>query len=83
MTKTKKIIFICVVYGVGKSTFVNSVKRRCPFVEGLSCSTILNWKNPALKEVENVEDNQNKLIENLPYFIDLDKSYLLDGHFCL
>lgn len=83
MTKKKKIIFIGGVYGVGKSTFVNSVKKKCPFVEGLSCSTILNWKNPAFKEVESVEDNQNKLLENLPYFIDLDKSYLLDGHFCL
>lgn len=83
MMKKKKIIFIGGVYGVGKSTFVNSVKKKCPFVEGLSCSTILNWKNPANKEVENVEDNQNRLLQNLPYFIDLDKSYLLDGHFCL
>lgn len=65
MTKKKKIIFIGGVYGVGKSTFVNSVKKKCPFVEGLSCSTILNWKNPAFKEVESVEDNQNKLLENL------------------
>lgn len=83
MMKKKKIIFIGGVYGVGKSTFISSVKKKCPFVEGLSCSTILNWKNPANKEVENVEDNQNRLLQNLPYFIDLDKSYLLDGHFCL
>ena len=43
----------------------------------------MKWKNPAHKKVENVEENQNKLLTNLPYFIDLDKNYLLDGHFCL
>lgn len=83
MSKSNKIIFIGGVHGVGKSTFVNSVKAQCPFVEGISCSTIMKWKNPAQKKVENVEENQNKLLTNLPYFIDLDKNYLLDGHFCL
>lgn len=83
MSKSNKIIFIGGVHGVGKSTFVNSVKAKCPSVEGISCSTIMKWKNPAHKKVENVEENQNKLLTNLPYFIDLDKNYLLDGHFCL
>lgn len=83
MSKSKKIIFIGGVHGVGKSTFVNAVKAECPSVVGLSCSTILKWENPAHKAVENVEKNQNKLLANLPYFIDMDKNYLLDGHFCL
>lgn len=83
MSKSNKIIFIGGVHGVGKSTFVNSVKAKCHSVEGISCSTIMKWKNPAHKKVENVEENQNKLLTNLPYFIDLDKNYLLDGHFCL
>lgn len=83
MSKSKKIIFIGGVHGVGKSTFVDAVKVKCPFVVGLSCSTILKWENPVHKAVENVEENQNKLLSNLPYFIDMDKNYLLDGHFCL
>lgn len=83
MSKSKKIIFIGGVHGVGKSTFVNAVKVKCPSVVGLSCSKILKWENPVHKVVENVEENQNKLLANLPYFIDLDKNYLLDGHFCL
>lgn len=33
--------------------------------------------------MENVEETQDALLANLPYFIDQDKNYLLDGHFCL
>lgn len=83
MAKSKKIVFIGGVHGVGKSTFVNDVRKKCPKVEGLSCSTILKWENPKRKQVEDVEENQNRLLTNLPYFIDIDKEYLLDGHFCL
>lgn len=83
MAKSKKIIFVGGIHGVGKSTFVAAVRSKCPSVEGLSCSTILKWDNPARKKVEDVEANQNRLLANLPYFIDMDKEYLLDGHFCL
>lgn len=83
MSKSKRIIFIGGVHGVGKSTFVNAVKVKSPSVEGLSFSTILKWENTVQKTVENVAENQNKLLTNLPYFIDMDKNYLLDGHFCL
>lgn len=83
MAKSKKLIFIGGIYGVGKGTFIDAVRSKCPSVEGLSCSTILKWENPAHKKVENVEENQNRLLANLPYFIDKDKEYMLDGHFCL
>ena len=83
MLKTNKVIFIGGIHGVGKSTFAKAVKEECPSVEELSCSTILKWENPAHKEVVNVGENQNKLMANLPHFIEADKSYLLDGHFCL
>ena len=83
MAKSKKIIFIGGIHGVGKSTFVAAVRAKCPSVKGLSCSTILKWENPAHKKVEDVEASQNRLLANLPYFIDMDKEYLLDGHFCL
>ncbi len=83
MSKSKKIIFVGGIHGVGKGTFIEAVTARCQSVEGLSCSTILKWENPTHKVVENVEENQNKLLANIPYFIDMDKEYLLDGHFCL
>lgn len=83
MYKTGKIIFVGGVHGVGKSTFAAMIKSECPQVECLSCSRIIKWENPAHKEVENVGETQNKLLQNLPYFIDQDKNYILDGHFCL
>lgn len=83
MYKTGKIIFVGGVHGVGKSTFAAMTKSKCAQVNLLSCSQIINWENPAHKEVRNVCETQNNLLQNLPYFIDQDKNYILDGHFCL
>lgn len=83
MFKNGKIIFVGGVHGVGKSSFSNVLKDKCMSVESLSCSKIIQWKNPARKEVKNVGETQNTLLANLPYFIDQDKNYVLDGHFCL
>ena len=83
MFKSGKIIFLGGVHGVGKSTFSKSVTDKYPDMESLSCSTIIKWENPAIKEVGDVGETQNTLLANLPYFIDQDKNYLLDGHFCL
>ena len=83
MFKNGNIVFLGGVHGVGKSTFSKSVTDKCPEVESLSCSTIIKWENPAIKEVGDVSETQNTLLTNLPYFIDQDKSYILDGHFCL
>lgn len=83
MFKNGKIIFVGGVHGVGKSTFSAVVKQKCRSIECLSCSKIIKWENPSHKEVENVEETQDALLANLPYFIDQDKNYLLDGHFCL
>lgn len=83
MFKNGKIIFVGGVHGGGKSTFSAVVKQKCRSIECLSCSKIIKWENPSHKEVENVEKTQDALLANLPYFIDQDKNYLLDGHFCL
>ena len=83
MFKNGKIIFVGGVHGVGKSTFSAVVKQKCRAIECLSSSKIIKWENPSHKEVENVEETQDPLLANLPYFIDQDKNYLLDGHFCL
>lgn len=83
MHKTGKIIFVGGVHGVGKSTFASMIKSKNSQIDSLSCSDIIKWENSAHKEVENVGETQNKLLRNLPYFIDQDKNYILDGHFCL
>lgn len=83
MFKNGKIIFVGGVHGVGKSTFADMIKSQYPKIESLSCSKIIKWENPAHKEVEDVGETQNALLSNLPYFIDQDKNYILDGHFCL
>lgn len=83
MSKNGHIVFVGGVHGVGKSTFANSIREKFPNMECLSCSTIIKWENPVNKEVEDVSETQNTLLSNLSYFIDQDKSYILDGHFCL
>jgi adenylate kinase len=82
-TMRRNIIFVGGIHGVGKSTFTSNVKKQLPSIELLSCSKVLKWENPSEKRVDNVRANQNRLIENLRELVDIDKPYLLDGHFCL
>ena len=49
----------------------------------MSASEIIKWKDPKEKKVEDVPSNQNLLVENLQKLVDIDRPYLLDGHFCL
>lgn len=79
----RNIIFVGGIHGVGKSTFVDKVKNELKDFNSLSCSEVLKWKNSTLKTVENVQANQNQLLFNLRKLVDIDKPYLLDGHFCL
>ena len=81
MHKTGKIIFVGGVHGVGKSTFASMIKSKNSQIDILSCSDIIKWENSAHKEVENVGETQNKLLRNLPFFIDQDINYIMDGHF--
>jgi len=70
-------------YPSTKTTFSRKIKEYIPLIETLSCSEVLKWENPSKKNVEDIESNQNRLIANLVEIIDIDKPYLLDGHFCL
>lgn len=79
----RNIIFVGGIHCVGKTTFSKKIKESIPLVETLSCSEVLKWENSKKKNVENIENNQNRLIANLVEIIDIDKPYLLDGHFCL
>ena len=79
----RNIIFVGGIHCVGKTTFSKKIKESIPLVETLSCSEVLKWENSKKKNVENIENNQNRLIANLVEIIDIDKPYRLDGHFCL
>lgn len=79
----KNIIFLGGIHGSGKSYFADKIIEQILRLEKLSCSEILQWKDPKQKEVEDVINNQDRLVINLPNLIDIDKTYLLDGHFCL
>lgn len=79
----KNIVFVGGIHGVGKSHFADRIKTQVPTIELLSCSNVLHWVDPTQKEVEDVSANQDRLIVNLRKIVDVDKPYLLDGHFCL
>ncbi len=79
----KNIVFIAGIHAVGKSTFIEYAKKLAPNIESLSCSKLLNWENPEDKEVEDVMSNQERLLLALNDVVDIDKPYLIDGHFCL
>lgn len=79
----KNIIFLGGIHCVGKTTFSKKIKDHIPQIEILSCSEVLKWKDSSHKKVKDVSGNQSRLIANLVEVIDIDKPYLLDGHFCL
>lgn len=79
----KNIVFVGGIHGVGKSTFSKNLKKHIPKIELLSCSEVLHWIDPTQKEVDDIPANQDRLINNLHKIVDIDKPYLLDGHFCL
>ncbi len=79
----RNIIFLGGIHAVGKSFFANSIRKEHPSIGTMSCSEVLKWEDPRSKEVDDVVENQDRLINNLQRIVDIDKPYLLDGHFCL
>lgn len=80
---TRRIVFIGGVNGVGKTALSNELSKRLDNRVVLTCREIIEWNNPHIKHVGNVKDNQDVLLSNIPFFIDIEKQYLLNGHFCL
>lgn len=81
--QNKNIIFVGGIHAVGKSTFSDYARKIAPNIELLSCSSLLNWENSADKEVDDVMSNQERLLDAINNEVDIDKPYLIDGHFCL
>jgi len=80
------IAFVGGIHGVGKSTICKNICRELD-IEYLSASDLLKWKTISKdlknKNVKDISDTQNRLITALSDVVQVDKFYLLDGHYCL
>lgn len=80
------IAFIGGIHGVGKSTICRQICAALK-LEHLTASDLLKWKeineDSKNKKVSDVSATQDRLTIGLTNTIQKDKSYLLDGHYCL
>ncbi len=80
------ISFIGGIHGVGKSTICKKICADLN-IQYLSASEVLKWEelkgDHKDKKVENISLTQKILINNLIKLVDVNKHYLLDGHYCL
>ena len=80
------IIFIGGIHGVGKGTLCKKVADELDMVH-LTASAVLKWsdfaEDQANKRVKDDKFTKDRLLENLDKIIQPQKTYLLDGHFCL
>lgn len=81
----KNIIFIGGIHGSGKGTVCETLKGKVEIIY-LTASEVLKWNELSLQQdklVTDIDQTQNRLITNLNKIVDKNKSYLLDGHYCL
>lgn len=86
MNSRNNIIFVGGIHGVGKTTLCENVSNELS-IEHLSSSNLISKLDFERinkdKRVWDIKDNQNILLEAIKLFLEEDKDYLLDGHFCL
>lgn len=81
----RNIVFIGGIHGVGKGTICKEIVSKTDLIH-ITASEILKWNEISSSEnklVNNISTTQERLILGLKKFIDTDKQYLLDGHYCL
>jgi len=79
------IHFIGGIHGVGKGTICSKACNQAGLAH-LTASELLKWNEISAvdnKNVENIKNTQARLIIGLNNATNTNKSYLLDGHFCL
>lgn len=79
------IHFIGGIHGSGKGTSSKEIYTDTELIY-LEASKVLKWENfsnQQNKKVSDIEFTQNRLLLNLSQIIKPEKSYLLDGHYCL
>ncbi|MGO4773606.1 ATP-binding protein [Flavobacterium sp. W22_SRS_FK3] len=81
----KNIIFIGGIHGSGKGTICETLKNKIDLIH-LTASEVLKWDELSTQEeklVTNIDETQNRLVINLNKIVEENKTYLLDGHYCL
>ncbi|ATA68210.1 hypothetical protein CGC48_05945 [Capnocytophaga cynodegmi] len=80
------IIFVGGIHGVGKSTICRRICAELN-IEYLSASKLIKWselnEDTNNKKVEDLSLTQDRLIVGLRNVVQENKTYVLDGHFCL
>ena len=81
-----RIIFVGGVHGVGKTTLCGSLYSQFN-IEHHSASKLIakiNEKDLSSdKLVKNIQKNQDALIISINEYLEPEKNYIIDGHFCL
>lgn len=81
----RNIIFIGGIHGSGKGTICEALKKQIDIIH-LTASEVLKWNELSTQQekfVKNISATQNRLIINLNKIVQNNKTYLLDGHYCL
>lgn len=79
------IHFVGGIHGVGKGSICHQICEQTDLLH-LMASKLLKWEEISTannKKVANIQDTQDRLMAGLNNATKADKSYLLDGHFCL
>ena len=80
------MIFISGVHGVGKSFFSEKIKEEYGLNTYMASRLISDYKNCDFqpnKKVSNIIDNQKMLLLAIEEKSEKERTFLLDGHFCL
>ncbi len=79
------INFIGGMHGAGKTMVAKYIADETKS-KLLVASEVLKWhqtQNPRYKQVQNIKHNQHQLLKTLKRIIEPNKSYLIEGHYCL
>lgn len=83
---SNNIIFVGGIHGVGKTTLCNYLTDELN-IKNFSSSKLISELNSQRvnldKTVDDIQGNQDVLLSAVDLFLDKDKNYILDGHFCL
>ncbi len=82
----ENIVFLGGIHGSGKGIIASKISDKLGLIH-LSASDVLKWSelntDQTNKLVSDISDTQNRLISGLRGKVDMNSSYILDGHFCL
>ena len=81
-----KIIFIGGVHGIGKTTLCRSICSKFNITHHSASELIKRYSHIEFAlnaRVENIDENQEALINAINEYLDPQKKYIMDGHFCL